>query len=183
MNEPAAPSGRPVARLLTIPNLLSLLRLPLAILFIVTANPWARAVIILAAGVSDGIDGWLARKLKQHTGAGQIVDPITDKLFVLVALATLTAHGLIAPWMVLALLVRDIYTSFAFFIVKVLDWHVRFKARFSGKAVTVLQLAVMIAALLWPAAVVPLVVATALAAAGAIVDYTTAILAERRRAG
>jgi CDP-diacylglycerol--glycerol-3-phosphate 3-phosphatidyltransferase/cardiolipin synthase len=183
MNGRAARPGAPGPRLLTIPNILSLLRLPLAVIFILTESAWTRAVIILAAGVSDGIDGWLARKLHQDTGAGQIVDPITDKLFVLVALATLTARGLLAPWIVIALLVRDIYTSFAFFIVKALEWEVRFKARFIGKTVTVLQLAVMIAALLWRPALLPLVVATLIASAVAIFDYTRAILAERRRPG
>lgn len=182
MNPPAARSNTRGTRLLTIPNILSLLRLPLAVIFILSESNWTRAVIIVAAGVSDGIDGWLARKLRQDTGAGQIVDPITDKLFVLVALATLTARGLLAPWMVLALLARDIYTSFAFFIVKALDWKVHFKARFIGKTVTVMQLAVMIAALLWREALLPLVIATLIASAVAIFDYTQAILAERRRA-
>ena len=98
-------------------------------------------------------------------------------------LATLTAHGLLAPWMVLALLARDIYTSFAFFILKALNWHVHFKARMLGKTATVLQLAVMIAALLWPAAVVPLLIATMLVSLVAIIDYTRVILAERGRAG
>lgn len=182
MNQ-AARSSTLGTRLLTIPNILSLLRLPLALIFILSESAITRALIIVAAGVSDGIDGWLARKLRQDSGAGQIVDPITDKLFVLVALATLTAHGLLAPWMVLALLARDIYTSFAFFIIKALNWHVHFKARIFGKTVTVLQLAVMIAALLWPVAVVPLLVATMLVSLVAIVDYTRVIIAERRRAG
>ena len=182
MNPPAR-SNTFGTRLLTIPNILSLLRLPLALVFILNESAIVRALIIVAAGVSDGIDGWLARKLRQDSGAGQIVDPITDKLFVLVALATLTAHGLLAPWMVLALLTRDIYTSFAFFILKALNWHVHFKARVFGKTVTVLQLAVMIAALLWPAAVVPLLAATMLVSLVAIVDYTRVILAERQRAG
>ena len=68
--------------LLNIPNALSFLRLPLAVLFIVTDSPWLRALIIVLAAITDGLDGWLARRLGQQTGAGQLVDPITDKLFV-----------------------------------------------------------------------------------------------------
>jgi phosphatidylglycerophosphate synthase len=83
----------------------------------------------------------------------------------------------------LLLLARDIYTSFAFFIVKALGWPVRFKARFIGKTVTVLQFIVLIAALLRPDVVVMLVIATAIASLIAITDYTQAILAERRRIG
>lgn len=173
---------RSAARLLNVPNLLSFLRLPLAVLFILAHNPMARAIIILLAAASDGIDGWLARKLRQDSGAGQIVDPITDKLFVLVALATLAASGVLETWMVLLLLARDIFNSFAFFIIKALGWEVRFKARFSGKAVTVLQLAVLLSALLWRPALRPLIIVTTIAAAVAIFDYTTAILAQRKNA-
>jgi CDP-diacylglycerol--glycerol-3-phosphate 3-phosphatidyltransferase len=172
-------SARP--RLLNFPNILSLLRLPLALLFIVTASPTIRAAIIVLAGITDGLDGWLARRLHQDKGAGQIVDPITDKLFVLVALATLTARGELEPWMIVALLARDIYTSFAYFIIRALDWQVRFKARWSGKTVTVLQMSVMLAALLVPWAVLTLVIATAVASLVSIADYTTAILAQRKR--
>ena len=170
------------SRLLTIPNTLSFLRLPLGVLFMLTESPTSRAIIIALAATTDGLDGWLARKLRQDVGPGQIVDPITDKVFVLVALATLAARGELEPWMVLLLLARDIYTSFAYFILRILDWHADFKARWSGKVATVLQLAVMLAALLLPWAVLPLIIATAFASLIAIADYTRVILAQRRRA-
>ena len=136
--------------LLNIPNLLSFLRLPLAVVFIMTESPQGRAAIIVLAAITDGLDGWAARRLGQQSSAGQLVDPITDKLFVLVALATMTARGELAAWMVLLLLARDIYTSFAFFIVLGMGWNVHFKARFIGKTVTVLQFSTLIAALLRP---------------------------------
>lgn len=176
-------SERPArARLLNVPNALSFLRLPLAVIFILTESTVGRAAIIILAAVSDGIDGWLARKLRQDAGAGQIVDPITDKLFVLVALATLAARRELASWMVVLMLVRDIFNSFAYFIIKALGWHVRFKARFSGKTVTVLQLGVMLSALLWRPALLPMVIVTTVASAVAIVDYTGAILGQRKKA-
>ena len=171
------------ARLLNLPNALSFLRLPLAAIFILTESTTGRAVIIAAAAFSDMADGWVARRLRQDTGPGELVDPITDKLFVLVALATFAARDELSAWMVLLLLARDIYTSFAFFILKALDWQVQFKARWIGKTVTVLQLSAMLALLVWPAAVLPLIAATAAASALAIWDYTRAILAQRRPVG
>lgn len=174
--------GAARARLLNVPNALSFLRLPLAVIFILTDSTMARALIIAAAALSDMADGWLARRLRQDQGAGQIVDPVTDKLFVLVALATLAARRELDTGVVALLLARDIYASIAFFILKALDWQVQFKARWSGKTVTVLQLAVMLAALVWRAAILPLVIATALASAIAIWDYSRAILAQRKPA-
>src|SRR5688500_17562790 len=137
------------ASLLNVPNALSFLRLPLAVLFILTESAVARAGILVGAAVSGFAGGCGARRLGEDTGAGQIVDPVTDKLFVLVALATLAARGELSPAVVLLLLARDIYTSIAYFIVLALNWRVRFKARFSGKTVTVLQLCVMLTALVW----------------------------------
>ena len=174
--------SEPQARLFTIPNALSFLRLPLAVLFVLTASNAWRATIIVAAAISDGVDGWLARRLGQDRGPGRILDPITDKLFVLVALATLTARAELSMWMLLLMLARDLYTTCAYVVLKALDWHVLFKARWSGKAVTVLQLSVMLAALVWRAALVPLVIATAAASAVAIFDYSQAILAQRKHA-
>lgn len=168
------------ASLLNVPNALSFLRLPLAVVFILTESTVGRAITIIAAAFSDFADGWLARRLKQDTGAGQIVDPITDKLFVLVALATLAARRELTPGVVLLLLARDIYTSIAYFLIRIWNWHVHFKARFIGKAVTVLQMSVMLAALVWRSALTPLVIATAITSAIAIWDYTRAILAERK---
>lgn len=168
--------------LFTIPNTLSFLRLPLAVLFMLTADHVVRAIIIVLAALTDGLDGWLARRWRQDSGAGQIVDPITDKLFVLVALATLVARRELEPWMIVVLLARDIYNSFAYFIIRMLEWQVQFKARWSGKTATVLQLTVMLAALLVPRAVLPLLIATAVISLVAIADYTMVILAQRRRA-
>jgi phosphatidylglycerophosphate synthase len=168
------------ASLLNAPNALSFLRLPLAVVFILTESTTGRAMTIIAAAFSDFADGWLARRLGQDTGAGQIVDPITDKLFVLVALATLAARRELSSAIVLLLLARDIYTSIAYFLIRIWNWRVHFKARFIGKAVTVLQMSVMLAALVWRAALLPLVIATTITSAIAIWDYTRAILAERR---
>jgi CDP-diacylglycerol--glycerol-3-phosphate 3-phosphatidyltransferase len=173
---------RPSARWLTVPNTLSFLRLPLAVLFMLTESPVVRAGIIVLASITDGLDGWVARRLRQDTGAGQIVDPVTDKVFVLVALATMTARGELEPWMIVLMLARDVYTSFAYFIIRALDWRVQFKARFSGKTVTVIQMAVMLAALLLPWAVLPLVIAAGIASLIAVADYTRVILAQRRQA-
>ena len=170
------------ARWLTIPNTLSFLRLPLAVLFMLTESAYARAGIIALAAISDGLDGWLARRMHEDKGTGQIVDPITDKLFVLVALGTLTVRGELEPWMIVLMLARDVYTTFAYFIIRALEWPVRFKARFSGKTVTVIQMAVMLAALLLPWAVLPLVIAAGIASLIAIIDYTRVILAQRRQA-
>lgn len=76
------------------PTLVSWLRVPLAALFpLVFAAPWASAVVLAIAGLSDVVDGWLARRFALATPAGAVVDGVTDKLFAGVVLATLLARG------------------------------------------------------------------------------------------
>jgi cardiolipin synthase (CMP-forming) len=72
-----------LSQLLTAPNQLTLLRmifLPFIIINLLSGHHVASLVLFLLAGLSDGLDGLLARKLKQQTQLGQYLDPIADKL-------------------------------------------------------------------------------------------------------
>lgn len=84
---------------LNIPNLLTVLRLVLIPIFVVSyyfpvawANEFAMAVFI-AAAVTDWLDGYLARKLNQSSAFGAFLDPVADKLMVAAALVMLTSDG------------------------------------------------------------------------------------------
>ncbi len=79
--------------LLLLPGLLSMARVPLAILFpFVVATRWAAFLVLALASASDVADGWYARRYKQTTPTGAVVDPVTDKLFVLAVVVTLLVH-------------------------------------------------------------------------------------------
>ena len=140
----------------------------------------ARVVIVALVALSD-IGGFFARRIRSHDrSSGQIVDPVTDKLFVLIALIAFAVRRDITVGQLFLLLTRDIYNTFAFFILKALHWKIEFKARMSGKTVTVLQLACVFALLFWRAAVGPLVWLTAAASVFAIQDYTRFALRRRK---
>lgn len=100
-----------IPQLLSTPNLLTLLRLifiPLTVIAILDNHyVWALGIFI-AAGVSDGLDGLLARLLEQRTVLGQYLDPIADKLLLSTMFLVLsTAHKI--PWSVTVLVfARDI---------------------------------------------------------------------------
>jgi cardiolipin synthase len=165
----------------TLPNLLSLARLPLAAAFVLADSTTARILIVAAVALTDIGDGFFARRMRSHDrSAGQIVDPVTDKLFVLIALIAFAVRRDISLGQLFLLLLRDAYNTFAFFILKALHWKIEFKARLSGKTVTVLQLACVFALLFWHAAVVPLVWLVAAASVFAIQDYTRFALRQRK---
>ena len=97
------------AELRRAPNVVSLLRVPLAIAFPFLARSTPAAVAVLAlAGATDVLDGHLARRLGAVTALGAVIDPVADKLFALSAMGTLVALQKLPWWGVPALLAREI---------------------------------------------------------------------------
>jgi phosphatidylglycerophosphate synthase len=159
---------------LSLPDVISLSRLVFAAAFIALPAPAARVALIAAAGITDFLDGWIARRRNIDSARGALLDPITDRVFAFVAMTTLLFEGLFTTGEFVILLARDLMTAIGFLVARVVTWlrPVQFKARFAGKVVTTLQFVTLIAALIVPALVTPLVVAVAFAAVWAIVDYT-----------
>jgi len=69
--------------LLNLPNSISLSRLILALLFVLMDGRWERTFLIVAAGVTDILDGWFARIGNSSSVAGALIDPFADRVFVL----------------------------------------------------------------------------------------------------
>ncbi len=101
---------------------------------------WAAVAIFTLAAVSDGIDGYIARKYNQDSRLGQLLDPIADKSLILAALITLSAvnwPGGFPLWFPVIVIARDIITISGTFIVNHLAGHVEVVPHWSGKAATV----------------------------------------------
>jgi cardiolipin synthase len=99
------------SRVLTVPNMISLVRLALvpvfAVLIVVGEDGWA-LVVLAVSGASDWLDGVLARRLNQVTRLGQILDPFADRLFIFVTLIGLAWREVVPLWLVLAIVARDV---------------------------------------------------------------------------
>jgi cardiolipin synthase len=99
--------------LLLLPNLLTvarLLMLPVIVIAYgrdVPGASWAAAILIVIAGLSDVIDGLLARELNAYTEFGRWLDPIVDRVFFFTLVTMLWAFGTLPWWAVLPVLVRD----------------------------------------------------------------------------
>jgi cardiolipin synthase len=97
-------------RVLNLPNIISVLRLVAVpvVAWLILQQRWEAACwLFLAAAVSDGIDGLLARWLNQMTQLGAALDTIADKALGVVTLVMLTQAGAIPLWVTLAILLRD----------------------------------------------------------------------------
>ena len=128
----------------TLSNALSLLRAPLAILFLVN-NPILRAIVVVAACLTDSVDGYLARKYKYTTKLGAILDPVMDKFFVFFVLGILLIEGGISPWQITAFLSRDIALFlFALVVLSRGLWKTyNYRSMWWGKVTTALQFPVL----------------------------------------
>jgi cardiolipin synthase len=95
--------------LASVPGLLSLSRLPLAAAFpFVLGRPVLALAVLAASGLSDVLDGWVARRFGQVTPTGAALDPITDKLFVTTVAASLVVGGYLSLLDVVLLSTREI---------------------------------------------------------------------------
>ncbi|MGX4654363.1 CDP-alcohol phosphatidyltransferase family protein [Micromonospora sp. SCSIO 07396] len=109
---PRGPGGDATAdRVLTLPNLISFVRLlgvPLFLwLFLVVEADVAAIVVLAIGGTSDWVDGWIARRLGQVSRLGELLDPLADRLYILATLLAFTAREVV-PWpFTAALLARE----------------------------------------------------------------------------
>ena len=99
-------------RVWTVPNLLSTIRLagvPVFLWLILgpEADGWA-LVLLMVSGVTDFLDGYLARRLGQTSTLGQILDPVADRLYILAVVVGLALRDVIPWWVALSLPLRDL---------------------------------------------------------------------------
>lgn len=93
-----------------IPNAITILRLTLVPVLVVLLKQgefgWALAVFMIA-GLSDGLDGYLARRYRLQSEFGGFLDPVADKVLMIVTYVTLVLLGLLPVWLVLLVIARD----------------------------------------------------------------------------
>jgi cardiolipin synthase (CMP-forming) len=100
-------------RVLTIPNVISIIRLAgvplfLWLILVPEADGWALLVLFLS-GISDYADGYLARKLHQTSKLGAILDPVADRLYILSTVIGLGMRDIIPWWVAIILPLRDAF--------------------------------------------------------------------------
>ena len=111
MSDPTG-GGREPLNVWTIPNALSLLRLlgiPLFLWLVLGPQEDVAAFIVLViAGVTDYLDGLVARATGQYSRLGAILDPLADRLYIAATLLGLVLRGFIPWWLVIALVLREL---------------------------------------------------------------------------
>ena len=109
-------TGRPrsaYSEILTVPNLVSFVRLlgvPLFLYLLLVPHADVAAIVVLAiGGTSDWVDGFLARRLKQVSRLGELLDPLADRLYIFATLIALTVRDVLPWWFTIALVAREAF--------------------------------------------------------------------------
>jgi len=123
----------------TLPNALSALRLAGVPLFLwLVLGPeedgWALAVLMIS-GVTDFLDGWLARRLGQTSPLGQLLDPVADRLYILAVVVGLALRDIIPWWLAVSLPLRDVLIVCAVPLLRTRGYSI-LPVHFLGKAAT-----------------------------------------------
>ncbi len=125
-------------RVLTIPNALTVLRLlgvPLFLWLLYTERDAAAIGVLMVSGVTDWLDGKLARDWGQMSRAGQLLDPVADRLYIGAALIGLTARGILPLWLTLLLVARDALLALTVLVLRMRQLQ-PLTVHFLGKAAT-----------------------------------------------
>ena len=132
---------------LNLPNILSIIRIVIAVtapFFLIEGDMWVRFIsgfFCFIAVVTDFVDGWYARKYKQVTKLGKILDPIADKALVLISFSVFVYMDVLSFWWVIPIFIREIAVTAYRFIF--LSKNIVVAAAKSGKIKTVMQMATL----------------------------------------
>jgi cardiolipin synthase (CMP-forming) len=130
-------------RLWTVPNQITFLRLGFLPFFLILVSyeqyRWALLVLVVA-GLSDGVDGLLARKLNQKSSIGAYLDPIADKLLLSSSFVILAFKHLLAWWLTIFVLSRDALILIVAAVIILISGYRPFPPSILGKAATLFQI-------------------------------------------
>lgn len=99
------------SKVLTVPNILSFLRLllvPVFLTLIINGEDALALLVLVISSVTDFLDGLIARRFKQISRLGQLLDPAADRLFIFAALVGLAIRGVIPWWFFAAIVAREL---------------------------------------------------------------------------
>ena len=136
---------------LNIPNILTVIRILLTPLFVIflIKNLYSCALLTFTvAGISDGLDGLLARYFNQRTVLGAYLDPIADKLLLTSAFVSLAILKVIPGWLTVIVISRDILITIGIVIFSIVNIDFVVKPSIASKCTTVSQLATVFLTLL-----------------------------------
>jgi len=136
---------------MNIPNLITLLRIvlvPVVVILLIQGFFLKALIVFIVAGLSDALDGFLARVLNQQTELGAYLDPIADKALLASTFITLSVLHIIPGWLTVIVISRDFIILLGISILSIMSVSVEIRPLFVSKITTAVQLTTVLLALL-----------------------------------
>lgn len=135
---------------MNIPNFLSLLRIilvPVIVIFLIQDEYLKALMVFVAAGLTDALDGTLARLLNKQTELGAFLDPLADKILLSTSFIALSIFGLIPSWLTVIVISRDVIILAGIMTLSLMSVKYEIKPIFISKVTTTLQICTIFLAL------------------------------------
>lgn len=129
---------------MNVPNLISLARLlavPLIVWLMVIGQWWFAFLAFCLAGISDAVDGFIAKRFNAQSQLGQYLDPVADKALIMAIYVTLGIQGELPAWLVILVVSRDLLIVGGTMLLYALDMHYEPRPLLTSKINTAAQIA------------------------------------------
>ncbi len=139
---------------ISIPNILTLVRILLTPVFVILLlrDMFPVALLVFAAaGISDGLDGMIARYMNQRTTLGAYLDPAADKLLLTSAFIVMAVLGIIPDWLMVIVITRDVVIVLGLAILTLTEKKYEVKPTLVSKCTTAIQILLVFVSLYDPA--------------------------------
>ena len=128
---------------MNIPNLLTIFRIslvPIFVIFVIHNDLWRALIIFILAGITDGLDGFIARLLNQRTVVGAYLDPIADKMLLMSAYIGLAFKDMLPGWLSVIVVSRDVIILAGIAIISLMGKGTDIRPSIASKFTTVFQI-------------------------------------------
>lgn len=135
---------------MTVPNLVTTIRIilaPVFIIYIINDQLLTGLIVIVICGVTDGVDGLIARLFNQKSKLGTYLDPLADKIVLVSAFVALTVRGFLPSWLTVMVISRDIMILLGVLVLLLYGLKLNIRPPISSKVTTCLQFIALIAVL------------------------------------
>ena len=137
---------------MNIPNLLTILRIllvPILVILLIQRSFTKAFVIFFVCGLTDALDGFVARLMNQKTVLGAYLDPIADKALMISCFVTLSIRSVIPSWLSVLVISRDVIILLGIAVLTMMKIPFEVKPMFVSKVNTFLQILTITVALLY----------------------------------
>ena len=135
---------------MTVPNLITTIRIilaPIFVIYLIDGRFLSALIVFVICGISDGLDGMVARLFNQKSKLGTFLDPLADKIILISAFVALSIKGSLPSWLTVTVIARDIMILLGVFVIYLNRFEFTIKPSILSKVTTCLQFVSVIAVL------------------------------------